>query len=113
MATSQSGPDDDPDQKRLDELGRRIDAVRDQQPGSKPAPPSSAGIAYRLASELIAGLLVGVVLGWGFDAIAGTKPWGLMVFLILGLAAAMVNVIRTAQRLNAAQSDTQTKDQAP
>ncbi len=113
LATTQSGPDDDPDQKRLDDLGRRIEAVREQQPGSKPAPPpSSAGIAYRLASELIAGLLVGVVLGWGFDAVAGTKPWGLMVFLILGLAAAMVNVIRTAQRLNA-KSDTQTKDQAP
>jgi ATP synthase protein I len=110
LVTTQSGPDNDPGQRRLDDLGRRIDAARDQQPESKPAQPSSAGAAYRLASELIAGLLVGVLMGWGFDALFGTRPWGLMVFLILGLTAAMINVIRSAQKMNAAASEAKERE---
>lgn len=93
---------EDPDQDRLDDLGRKIEAARGPSTEAKPAPQGSAGIAYRLASELIAGLLVGVALGWGFDKVFRTRPWGTLFFLILGLAAAMINVIRTAQALNAA-----------
>ena len=93
---------DTADQDRLDDLGRKIEAARGTTPETQPVRPGSVGIAYRFASELIAGLLVGVLLGWGFDRLFGTRPWGLLVFLILGLAAAMTNVIRAAQRINAA-----------
>ena len=97
---------EDPDQERLDELGRKIEAARGPTTKSMPAQSGSIRIAYRLASELLAGLLVGVLLGWGFDRVFETRPWGTLFFLILGLAAAMTNVIRTAQRLNAAMPDT-------
>ncbi len=98
---------EDPDQERLDDLGRKIEAARGPTTESKPAQSSgSVGIAYRLASELIAGLLLGVILGWGFDRFFGTRPWGTLFFLVLGLAAAMINVIRTAQKLNSAVPDT-------
>lgn len=50
----------------------------------------------RLSSELVAGVLGGAALGWGFDRLLSTSPWGLIVFLLLGFAAGVINVMRTA-----------------
>ena len=51
---------------------------------------------FRLSSELIAGVVVGAVIGWGFDRLLSTSPWGLIVFFLLGFAAGVVNVMRSA-----------------
>jgi len=50
----------------------------------------------RLSSELVAGVLVGAVIGWALDHFVGTRPWGLIVFVLLGFTAGVVNVIRSA-----------------
>ena len=50
----------------------------------------------RLSSELIAGVVVGAVIGWGFDRLLSTSPFGFIVFLLLGFVAGVVNVVRTA-----------------
>ena len=52
--------------------------------------------AFRLASEFVAGVLVGAALGWGLDRVAGTSPWGLIGFLLLGFAAGVLNVVRAS-----------------
>ena len=52
----------------------------------------------KLASEFVAGVLVGAALGWGLDQVAGTSPWGLIGLLLLGFAAGVVNVVRAAGR---------------
>jgi ATP synthase protein I len=49
----------------------------------------------RLSSELIAGILVGAVLGWGFDRLLSTSPFGFIAFFLLGFAAGVVNVVRS------------------
>ena len=54
------------------------------------------GNALRLSSEFIAGILVGAGLGWVIDYWAGTSPWGLIVFLLLGFGAGVLNVLRAA-----------------
>jgi ATP synthase protein I len=54
------------------------------------------GTALRLSSEFIAGVVVGAVLGWFIDRLAGTSPWGLIVFLLLGFVAGVLNVLRSA-----------------
>ena len=54
------------------------------------------GNALRLSSEFIAGILVGAALGWLFDYAAGTSPWGLIVLLLLGFGAGVLNVMRSA-----------------
>lgn len=54
------------------------------------------GNALRLSSEFIAGIAVGAALGWFVDRFAGTSPWGLIVFLLLGFAAGVLNVLRSA-----------------
>lgn len=51
---------------------------------------------FRLSSELIAGVLVGAAIGWGFDRLLSTSPWGLIVFFLLGFVAGVVNVMRAA-----------------
>jgi ATP synthase protein I len=51
---------------------------------------------FRLSSELIAGVAVGAVIGWGFDRLLSTSPWGLIVFFLLGFAAGVINVMRSA-----------------
>ena len=51
---------------------------------------------FRLSSELIAGVVVGALIGWGIAHLLSTKPWGLIVFVLLGFTAGVVNVIRSA-----------------
>lgn len=53
-------------------------------------------LGFRLSSELIAGVAVGAGMGWGFDHLLSTSPFGFIVFLLLGFAAGVVNVVRTA-----------------
>jgi ATP synthase protein I len=51
---------------------------------------------FRLSSELVAGVLVGAGLGWLIDRGLGISPWGLIVFLLLGFAAGVLGVMRSA-----------------
>ncbi len=51
---------------------------------------------FQLSSELIAGVVVGALIGWGFDHLLSTSPWGLIVFVLLGFVAGVVNLVRSA-----------------
>ena len=51
---------------------------------------------FRLATELVAGILVGAGIGWVLDRLIGTSPVGLIIFLLLGFAAGILNVVRAA-----------------
>ncbi len=50
----------------------------------------------RLSTELVAGVLVGAVIGYWLDRWLGISPWGFIVFLLLGFVAGIVNVMRAA-----------------
>ncbi|PST26520.1 F0F1 ATP synthase subunit I [Mesorhizobium plurifarium] len=52
--------------------------------------------AMKLSSEFIAGILVGAFLGYLLDHFAGTGPWGMIVLLLLGFCAGVLNVLRSA-----------------
>ena len=64
---------------------------------------SAMGMAFRLSTDLVSAVVVGGAIGWGLDWLLGTGPWLLLVFFFLGIAAGILNVIRTAQAMNAAQ----------
>ncbi len=69
----------------------------DQSDGGNGAANASAmARGFRLSSELIAGVVVGAVIGWGFDRLLSTSPWGLIVFFLLGFVAGVINVMRAA-----------------
>jgi ATP synthase protein I len=58
--------------------------------------PSAIARGFRLSTELVAGVLVGAAIGWLIDRWLGISPWGMIVFLLLGFAAGVLNVIRAA-----------------
>ena len=74
--------------------------IRTEQSGNEQdaaqAKASAMAVGLRLSSELVAGVLVGAALGWGFDRLLSTSPWGLIVFLLLGFIAGVINVMRAA-----------------
>jgi len=51
---------------------------------------------FRLSSELIGSVVVGAAIGWGFDRLLSTSPFGLIVFFLLGFVAGVVSVVRSA-----------------
>lgn len=57
-------------------------------------PQSGIGFAFRVGTEFTSGILVGLVIGYAVDQILGTKPWGIVVMVILGAAAGMLNIFR-------------------
>ena len=59
----------------------------------------------RLGSELIAGVAVGVFIGYWLDRAFGTWPLWLMVFFMLGVAAGLLNVFRTARNIQREQAE--------
>lgn len=45
-------------------------------------------------SHVVSGIFVGVSLGYGTDMFLGTKPWFLILFMLIGFAGGMVNMVR-------------------
>jgi ATP synthase protein I len=99
-------PDEAALSARLGSLDHRLSEIRDnrkiqtgqsgnEQDGAQ-AKASAMAMGFRLSSELVAGVLVGAALGWGFDRLLSTSPWGLIVFLLLGFTAGVINVMRAA-----------------
>jgi ATP synthase protein I len=90
---------------RLGSLDQRLSEFRDrkiktEQPEGesedRAARASAMALGFRLSSELVAGVAVGAGIGWGFDRLLSTSPFGFIVFLLLGFVAGVVNVVRSA-----------------
>ena len=86
---------------RLQRLGERLarqkGTDRENEAGSGPrSDPSAFARGFRLSSELVGAVLVGAFIGWALDKWLGISPWGLIVFLLLGFAAGVINVMRAA-----------------
>ncbi|KLK91235.1 ATP F0F1 synthase subunit I [Microvirga vignae] len=104
------GADDANLSARLKSLDARISQASVQraeaEPRSRQTSDSRAmGQAFRLSAEFVAGVAAGGVIGWLVDYFAGISPWGLIVFLILGFCAGMLNLLRAAGLVNRAKYD--------
>jgi len=62
---------------------------------------SGWGRAFRLASEIVAAVIVGGVIGLALDAVFGTRPILLIAMVLVGFAAGILNVVRAAAEMNA------------
>ena len=60
---------------------------------------SFMGSAFKLGTELVAAVAVGTIIGFILDSWFDTKPWLILIFFFLGTAAGILNVIRTANRM--------------
>jgi ATP synthase protein I len=91
---------------RLKRLDDRLSHMKDEragqadrtggESGDRAAQASAMARGLRLSSELVAGVLLGAAIGWVLDRFLSTSPWGLIVFLLLGFAAGVLNVMRVA-----------------
>src|SRR5947207_14448733 len=92
---------------RLGSLDQRLSELRDSrkaetdqtgtEDGDGAARASAMARGFQLSSELIAGVVVGALIGWGFDKLLSTSPFGLIVFFLLGFVAGWVSVVSSSR----------------
>jgi ATP synthase protein I len=92
------------DPRDLDQFDAKLKAARDriEGPGAQgskkgPSNDSLVGVGYRMSIELVVGICAGLGLGWLVDTQMGTKPWFMLVFMFVGLAAGIFNVVRLSK----------------
>jgi len=93
-------------QAAFNDFAQRLDEARADRDGTQAAEAQQArgqamGLGIKLASELIAALLVGGALGYGLDLLTGRLPLFLLIGLALGMAAAFMNVLRLMKKMSA------------
>ena len=60
---------------------------------------SFMGTAFKLGTELVAAVGVGTIIGFILDSWFDTKPWLIIIFFFLGSIAGILNVIKTAKKM--------------
>ena len=60
---------------------------------------SKLGIAFKMSTEMVAAVVVGTIIGFILDNWFGTKPWLILIFFFVGVAAGILNVIRSAKNM--------------
>ena len=98
---------DDPNSPHsLDDIDSRLRAAREREErthGRGPSGrsgPSGLGVGMRIGVELVASVAVGVGIGLGLDYWLGTAPWLMVLFLLLGGAAGVMNVYRFMRNMD-------------
>ena len=88
------------DEEKLKELKDRIETAKSlNTPNTKKNKESGAGFGFKISTEIIAALVVGVGIGLIVDKYLGTKPFGLIIFFIFGALAGFLNVYRVMRRI--------------
>ena len=88
------------DDERLADIDDRMRRLKATQNDGKPHVDehySQAQQGWRMVIELVTGLLIGFGMGYGLDRLLGTLPIFLVLFTLLGLAAGIRVMMRTAQ----------------
>ena len=107
------------DRDALNALDSRLKSARDHvqdplnQPGAEKAEKGGAlGLAFRVSVEIVSAVAIGVGIGWLLDGWLDTTPWLMVVFIVLGFAAGILNVYRLATGFGYAAGYTERDEQA-
>ena len=90
---------EDPFSERLKRLEDRLasaQASRAEPTQRLGAKYTQGSLAWRMVTELVSGMLLGLAIGWGLDSLFGTRPLFLVLFVLLGFAAGVRVMMRTA-----------------
>ena len=97
---------DEPDPDRLRALESRLKQVK----GEATKADASVGtgfsqgeVAWRMIIELVTGMVIGMGIGYGLDVLFGTLPICLIIFALLGFAAGVKTMLRTADQMKTQQ----------
>lgn len=93
----------------LREFGERLNKARAASQGPVSKPPDSTpstgnalAFGWRVGIELVGAIVIAELIGWAIDKWLGTRPWGIVVFFFLGVAAGMLSVYRAVTGLGSA-----------
>ena len=70
-----------------------------KNPSDEDDKKSSFGKAFQLSTELVSAVLVATIIGFILDNWFGTKPWLILIFFFIGVIAGIMNVIRSAKKM--------------
>jgi ATP synthase protein I len=92
---------DDPFRERLKRLEERIEAARGPKPEEtrRQSKAEASALGWRMVTELLAGMLLGLAIGYGLDSLFGTLPLFLVVFALLGFAAGVRTMLRSVEEV--------------
>ena len=76
--------------KKLENSSKDTDSSRNS---------SSMGSAFKLSTDLVAHVAVGTIIGFILDSWFDTKPWLIIIFFFLGSISGILNVIKTAKKM--------------
>jgi ATP synthase protein I len=98
---------DEPFSERLKRLEDRIAAAKARR---EPRPVghgdmTQGSIAWRMVIELVVGMVLGLAIGWGLDELLGTRPVFLVIFALLGFAAGVRTMLRTANEVRSGRGE--------
>ena len=72
---------------------------RKRNPSNKDDEKSTFGKAFQLSTELVSAVLVATIIGFILDNWFDTKPWLIIIFFFIGVAAGIINVFRSAKKM--------------
>ena len=92
---------DDDQKQRMAQLEARIAAAKPAKAvkSHNDEHYSQAHLAWRMVIELVVGLGIGFGIGMGLDRLFGTLPIFLLLFTLLGLAAGIKTMMRSAREI--------------
>ena len=89
---------------KIKELKDKIGHIENRQLSkSKIKTKSNASFGFKISTELVSALVVGVGIGLIVDKYLGTKPFGLIIFFIFGAFAGILNIYRVMRRIEKQQ----------
>ena len=99
---------DDPKLEALNDLEKRISAAQASQIRTPKAETkyNKLNVAWRMVIELVVGMVMGMGIGYGLDSLFGTLPIFLILFSLLGFAAGVRTMMRTAEEMQKQKTET-------
>ncbi len=73
--------------------------ARSKKPSKSEGSSSSMGTAFKMSTELVSAVVVGTIIGFILDNWFGTKPWLILIFFFVGVTAGIMNVVKSAKRM--------------
>lgn len=95
----------EPDPERLKALDAKLKKLKGEGDAEAQggADLNQANLAWQMVIELVSGLGIGFGIGYGLDAVFGTKPLLMVLFILLGFAAGVKVMLGTARQMQEKQ----------
>ena len=89
--------------KKIKEISTRLEIAKknisNAQKNNRGSNAASLGKALKISTELVASVVVGSIIGFLLDNWFDTKPLLTICFFFMGVAAGILNVFRSAKKM--------------